>query len=244
MVKNAPLGLAGLVLMAVSLLFLFFIILPGVADTTPLNKTYFLRADTSGIDGARDISQWTYFFICGDNNENCGSAHPALPFGAAWSSDATEPEVPEGLAGTHDGTNNKFFLLSRFSWVFIILSLFFGVISFLTGFLACCGRLGSALAFSVGLFALLCHSVASALTTVTYVEGRNKFQADDREASLGKYGFGFLWGSYAALLIAVALFGSGMRKDKSGGGGGGGGRRFWQRGPSRRESRRVKDDYS
>jgi hypothetical protein len=149
--------------MAVSLLFLFFIILPGVADSTPLNKTYFLRADTSGIDGARDISQWTYFFICGDDNDNCGKAHPALPFGAAWNEDASN--VPEGLAGSHDGTSNHFYLLSRFSWVFIILSLFFGVISFLTGFLACCGRLGSALAFAVGLLALLCHSVASALTT-------------------------------------------------------------------------------
>jgi hypothetical protein len=84
--------------------------------------------------------------------------------------------------------------------------------------------------------------LTNAWYSVTYVQGRNRFQSADREASLGKYGFGFLWGSYAALLIAVALFGSGMSKDKSSGGGGG--RRFWQRGVSRRESRRVKDDYS
>lgn len=79
--------------------------------------------------------------------------------------------------------------------------------------------------------------------SVTYVLGRDKFKADDRDASLGKYGFGFLWGSYAALLISVVLFSVGTKKDNAGGGGGGAGR-FWRRGPSRRESRRVKDDYS
>ncbi|KAK3191209.1 Eisosomes component [Lecanicillium sp. MT-2017a] len=242
MVKNAPIGLAGLVLMGVSLLFLFFIILAGVSDSTPLNKTYFLRADTSGIDGARDVSQWTFFYICGKDNENCGDAKAALPFGWAWNSDAGS-DVPEGIRGTHDGTNNKFYLLSRFSWVFILLSLFFGVITFFSSFLACCGRLGSAIASAVGMLTLLCHSVASALTTVTYVLGRDKFKADDRDASLGKYGFGFLWGSYAALLISVVLFSVGTKKDHAGGGGGGAGR-FWRRGPSRRESRRVKDDYS
>lgn len=150
--------------MGVSLLFLFFIILAGVSDSTPLNKTYFLRADTSGIDGARDVSQWTFFYICGKDNEDCGGAKAALPFGWAWNSDAGS-DVPEGIRGTHDGTNNKFYLLSRFSWVFILLSLFFGVITFFSSFLACCGRLGSAIASAVGMLTLLCHSVASALTT-------------------------------------------------------------------------------
>ncbi len=150
--------------MATSLLLLFFIILPGVSDSTPLNKTYFLRADTSGIDGARDVSQWTFFYICGKDNLDCGKAKAALPFGWAWNSDAGS-DVPNGIAGSHSGTNNKFYLLSRFSWVFILLALLFGVLAFFSGFLACCGRLGSAIAYFVGSFALMCHSVAASLTT-------------------------------------------------------------------------------
>lgn len=153
--------------MGVSLLFLFFIILAGVSDSTPLNKTYFLQADTSGISGANDVSQWTYFYVCGEDNLDCGKAKAALPFGHAWDKDADN--VPAGIAGSHSGTSNKFYLLSRFGWVFLILALFFGTLTFFSSFLACCGRLGSFIATFVSLLALLCHAVASSLLTYVSV---------------------------------------------------------------------------
>ena len=53
---DAPLGLAALILLAASLLFLWFVILAGVSDVTPLKHTYFLQADTDGITGARPVS--------------------------------------------------------------------------------------------------------------------------------------------------------------------------------------------
>ncbi|OAA75291.1 Actin cortical patch SUR7/pH-response regulator PalI [Akanthomyces lecanii RCEF 1005] len=246
MAKNAPLGLVGLVLMGVSLLFLFFIILAGVTTVTPFGKTYFLQADTSGIDGARSVSQWTYFYVCGEGNTDCSKAKAALPLGYAWDSDASN--APAGIAGSHSGSNNKFYLLSRFGWVFLILALFFGTLTFFSSFLACCGRLGSAIATFVSFFALLCHAVASSLLTATYALAQKKFSADNRESHLGRYGFGFLWGSFAALLISVAVFSAGIKKDRanaSGGGGGGRGARFWRRKSNRSyEGRRVKDDYS
>ncbi|KAJ2967457.1 hypothetical protein NQ176_g9651 [Zarea fungicola] len=164
MAKNAALGLVGLVLMAASLLLLFFIILAGVTDSSPLNKTYFLQADTSGIDGAHDISQWTYFYVCGPGNKDCGKAKAALPFGYAWNSDASH--VPAGIAGSHSGTSSKFYLLSRFGWVFLLLALFFGILTFFSSFIACCGRLGSFIATFVSFFALLCHAAASSLLTL------------------------------------------------------------------------------
>jgi len=64
---------------------------------------------------------------------------------------------------------------------------------------------------------------------------RNQFHNDGRDASIGSYAFGFLWGSYAGLLIAVVLFALGMRKDRAAGA------------ATRSRSydgRRVKDDYS
>lgn len=77
-------GFVSLILIAASILFLFFTILPGISNITPLNKTYFLQADTSGISGARSVSQWTYFYVCGAGNTDCGKPVPDLPFGYAW----------------------------------------------------------------------------------------------------------------------------------------------------------------
>jgi hypothetical protein len=79
-------------------LFLFFIVLSGVKNTTPLNKTYFLQADTSTIAGSgRPVSQWTFFYICGEGNTDCGSPVPALPFGYAWIGGSAG--VPDALTG-------------------------------------------------------------------------------------------------------------------------------------------------
>ncbi len=77
---------------------MFFVILSGVKDVSPLNKIYFLQADTSKINGAKSISQWTYFYICGANNQDCGSATAALPFGYAWAG-GNDNGVPGDLAG-------------------------------------------------------------------------------------------------------------------------------------------------
>ncbi|GAO15461.1 uncharacterized protein UV8b_02206 [Ustilaginoidea virens] len=239
MPKNLPLGLGGLVLLATSILFLFFTILAGVSNSTPLNKTYFLRADTSGITGARASSQWTYFYVCGDGNLDCTGAKAAMPFGWAWASGASN--VPDGLGGSYGSgtTSYHFFYLWRFGWVFFLITLFFEVLAFFSGFLACCGRLGAALSFFVAALALVFHTVASSLFTATFVKARDRFHDAGRDASLGAYGFGWVWGSYAALLLATILFALGIRGDGSSGG-------VFGRKPSTRslEGRRVKDEYS
>ncbi|KAH6973587.1 SUR7/PalI family-domain-containing protein [Ilyonectria sp. MPI-CAGE-AT-0026] len=246
MAKNAPLGLAGLLLTAASIVLLFFIILPGVSDTAPLNKTYFLRADTQGISGARATTQWTYFYFCGPNNKDCGSAHPAPAFGRAW--DSHPDSAPSELVGSHGGhtTSSKFFYMWRFSWVFILITLFFEVLTFFSGFLACCGRLGAAISGLVSFVALFFSSLAMALMTATFVLARNAFHSDNRSAKVGAYAFGFAWGSWAALFLATMLFCVGMRGgDKQSSSGG---RSWGRRSRSVRshtyDGRRVKDDYS
>jgi hypothetical protein len=77
---------------------MFFVILSGVTNSTPLNKTYFLQADTSSVNGARPISQWTYFYICGADNQDCGAAVPDLPIGYAWSTGSGQG-APAALLG-------------------------------------------------------------------------------------------------------------------------------------------------
>ncbi|KAI9163209.1 Protein SUR7 [Paramyrothecium foliicola] len=242
MPKNAGLSVAGLVLLATSLLFLFFIILSGLTNVTPLNKTYFLRADTSGITGAREVTQWTYFYFCGEGNQDCGSARAAPPFGQAW--DGNADNVPSDLIGGHGGdtTSRRFFYLWRFGWVFFIIALFFEVLAFFSGFLACCGRLGAAISSLVSAFALFCLTIAVSLMTATFVIARNKFQDAGRDASLGRYAFGWAWGAFAALLLANILFCVGIRGEKGYSG------RSWRRRRSVRsrsyDGRRVKEEYA
>ncbi len=91
-------GIVSLVLIAGALVLMFFVVLSGVVDSIPLNKTYFLQADTSSFPGAgRNISQWTYFYVCGEGNTDCGKAVPDIPFGYAWVGGSDN--VPSDLVG-------------------------------------------------------------------------------------------------------------------------------------------------
>ncbi|KXX79626.1 Protein SUR7 [Madurella mycetomatis] len=254
MARSVNLAPFAMIFLAGSLVMLWFVILSGLTQTSPLRQTYFLRADTSGIEGARAISQWTYFKVCGDGNTDCGPARPALPLGDAWDTDADG--VPSELIGDHgDGTTSHYFwYMWRFGWVFYLISLFFATAAFFTGFLACISRLGAALAGLVSLVALVFMTVAVSLMTATFVEMRNVFVANGRDASLGQYGFGFSWGSWAALLISTILFCMARRKPRDSDGVSSG-RRWGSRWGRRRSSataigsrrsydgRRVKEEY-
>lgn len=246
--SHANLGLIAILFLAGSLVMLLFVILSGLSPNPPLNNTYFLEASTLGISGARSVSRWTYFYICGAGNTDCGPAQAALPFGAAWDGEPANAP-PEELVGGHGGATTSFyyFYMWRFGWVFYLITLFFEVLAFFAGFVACCGRLGSAIAGLVALGALFFSTIAVSLMTATFVKARNAFLADGRDAHIGTYAFGFSWGAWAALLIATLLFFMGVRSDKASTGGG------WRR--SRRRStrsrrsydvggRRVKDEYS
>ncbi|CAK7271745.1 Eisosomes component [Sporothrix epigloea] len=212
---HAPFGLAASIMLATSIVLLFFVILGGVTNTTPLNKTFFLQADTSGIEGAHDITQWTFFYSCGPNNEQCGSAHPAMSFGKVWAPHADG--APPELIGKYGGgtTSFSYFYMWRFGWVFYIIALFFEVCAFFTSFLACCGRFGSSLGGLVTMIALIFLTAAVSLMTATFVRARNVFHNVGRDANLGKYGFGFSWGAYAALLIALILLCAGATRKGS-----------------------------
>ncbi|KAI1635966.1 SUR7 protein [Biscogniauxia mediterranea] len=244
--SNAYLALLSFIFTGGSIVLLFFVILSGVKDTSPLNRTYFLSADTDGITGARQVSQWAYFYICSPGNVDCSGAWPAPPLGWAWS--AKPENAPAQLIGSYGGntTSYYFFYLWRFGWVFYLITLIFSIVAFFASIIACCGRLGSAIAGLAALVALAFHSVAVSLMTASFVQMRNAFHSAGRDASLGAYGFGFSWGSWAALFIATVLLCMGIRGEGGSGRGFRLGRKRSVR--SRRSydlgSRRVKDDYA
>ncbi|KAI0835473.1 SUR7/PalI family-domain-containing protein [Hypoxylon sp. FL0890] len=244
---NTYLAPLSLIFLAGSLVMLWFIILSAVTTTSPLSQTYFLSADTSGITGARPVTQWAYFYICGEGNLDCSPAAPAPPLGWAWSGNPTN--APEALVGSHGGDTTSFYYyyMWRFGWVFYLITLVFSVLAFFAGFIACCGRLGSAIAGLTALVALFFHTIATSMMTAVFVRMRNVFIANGRTASLGQYAFGFCWGSWTALLIATILFCIGIRGGDSGTYGG----RRWGRQRSVRSrrsydlnGRRVKDEYA
>lgn len=117
---------------------LWFVILSGVRDHTPLNRVWFLRADTSGIAGSnRPVSQWTYFKICGESNRNCDKSKAALPLGYAWYDDSTG--APSALTGNHGNntTSRYYFYMWRFGWVFYFIAFILANFALLSGLLAC-----------------------------------------------------------------------------------------------------------
>ena len=88
--------------MAASIALTFLAILGGTGDSPPLNITWFLQADTSDIDGAKDITQWTFFRICGskksgDMTINSDCEGPKMSPLGAW--DKNADGLPSTLSG-------------------------------------------------------------------------------------------------------------------------------------------------
>jgi hypothetical protein len=49
-------------------------------------------------------------------------------------------------------------------------------------------------------------------SSATFVKMRNVFHANGRDASLGRYAFGFSWGAWAALFLSIFFFCIARRK--------------------------------
>ncbi|KAI1080071.1 SUR7/PalI family-domain-containing protein [Whalleya microplaca] len=249
---NTYLAPLSLVFTGGAIVMLFFVILSAVTDKSPLRDTYFLQADTGDITGARSVTQWAYFYICGEGNQDCSGAWPAPPLGWAWS--ANPENAPPTLVGAHGGdtTSTYFYYMWRFGWVFYLMSLVFMVLAFFSGFIACFGRLGSAIAGLATLVALFFYTIAVSMMTATFVKMRDAFNASGHTATLGRWAFGFSWGSWAALFIAlVLLFVGALSHKDNAAAGSGGGFRFGRKRDSVRSRRsydvnghRVKEDYA
>jgi len=203
---RSGMGIASLILIAGSVVLLFFVVLSGVKHTTPLQKTYFLQADTSTIAGSgRATSQWTYFYVCGADNTDCGKAVPGLPLGAAWVGGSAG--APESLVGSHykHTTAKYYYYMWVVGWSLYLVALVFDVLAFFTALLAPVSRLASGLSGLILSFALFCMTIAASLMTVTFVKARDRFKSSGMDAHIGRYAFGFTWGAWAAMFLATLM---------------------------------------
>lgn len=247
MAARAPLALVSLVLTAGACVFLFLVVLAGTRDRSPLDQIYFLRADTSDISGAPEQARWTLWNVCAvtDDRNDCPKPRPAYPFDPRRNFDSEE-NMPDGFLDT-----DKYYLMSRFMFAFIIIALFFTVLALLSGLLALVSRLGGALAGLLSGIALFFQACFAALMTALYVLARRRFRDDDKEAQLGLRAFAFVWAAFACLLLSTLFFCAilGTGRDKSSRRSG---RGFFGRKRSTRDrgsfvesesQRRVKEEY-
>ncbi|KAJ5514019.1 Actin cortical patch SUR7/pH-response regulator PalI [Penicillium fimorum] len=216
--SRASLGLTGLFFMAGSILLIFLTLLGGVTNTTPLNRIYFLQADTGNIPGAPTTSRWTFWNLCDvKNGKNlCGDTHVNFPFDPpSHRNFDTTDNVPHEFIGT-----NHYFLTSRFMFPFIIIGLFFAVCSFFTGMLAVCTRVASYLSGFLAWVALTFQIITTCLMTAVFVQGRQAFKHNGQGAHLGVKAFAFMWTASVCQFIACLVYclgGAVGRKDTSAG---------------------------
>ncbi|OBT79321.1 hypothetical protein VF21_01869 [Pseudogymnoascus sp. 05NY08] len=203
--KRGLLGSVSWILLAGALVMLWLVVLSGVTHHTPLNKIWFLRADTSGIGDARPISQWTFWYVCGDNNDNCGKPVPALPLGYAWRGNSNG--APAALVGSHghNTTSKYYYYMWRFGWVFFFIAFIFANFAALSGFLSCIRVVAGATGM-LTLAATFWLTLAACLMTAVFVKARNRFQSDGHNASVGSYAFAFTWTPLVLLFVSSCLF--------------------------------------
>ncbi|KAI9778483.1 MAG: hypothetical protein M1816_004039 [Peltula sp. TS41687] len=204
MAARPPLALLSLFFLAGAILLMFLVLLAGTRDSNPLDQIYFLRADTSNIQGAPQMSRWTMWNVCetGPNGRNlCQN-----PVRAAYPLDpprefGTTNHIPSEFVGTH-----KYYYMTRFMFAFFLIALFFAVLALFTGILALFSRLGGALSGLLTSIALFFFAIVASLMTAAYVLGRNHFRVNGRDAHVGTMAFGFVWAALACLFLSTILF--------------------------------------
>ncbi len=204
MVARPLLTFGPLILVAGSTLLLFFIVLAGVKQSSPLTEFFFLSVDTSSITGAPPVSHWTLWNICnGESGSNtaCGHVQPAFPF-QPQSNFNTMKNIPAEFMNN----SSFYYYTSRVDFAFFLIAVAFSSFSFLTGFLALCSRIGSGLAAILAFCGLLASIVAAALMTVVWIRARDGFNTNNMTASVGLKMFAFAWTSVACLLLATIGF--------------------------------------
>lgn len=157
---GAFLSLAAVILLAGGIVMQFFVILSGLG-TSPENKVYFLQSTTDNFGGSfhgGDVpnpARWTYLAICGESggdNANCGPKGAAIPF---------DPSRNFNI----DSSIGGYYYLSRVSWAFYLIALFFSVVAFLISIAAIVARLGAYLTGFFAFLAMIFQAIAAALMT-------------------------------------------------------------------------------
>ncbi|PGH05037.1 hypothetical protein GX51_03134 [Blastomyces parvus] len=176
----------------------------GAKNTNPLDRTWFLEADTSAIPGAPSVSRWTFWNICGvvDGKNDCPRTSAAFPLDPPSDRNfGTTEGVPPQFIGT-----SRYFYITRFMFAFMLIALFWVFLSLVTGFLALCTRVGGWISALFATIGLIFQILTTTLMTAGYVKGRNNFSSNGQPAKVGPKAFGWMWTALVLLFMASVLY--------------------------------------
>ncbi|KAK9477110.1 SUR7/PalI family-domain-containing protein [Lipomyces japonicus] len=204
MANKTLLAIGPFILNAGAVLLLFFVVLAGVTEHNPLNKIYYLQADTSGIPGAPPESRWTLWNRCAVQDGlsvDCTDNHPAYGFQPAVNF-GTRTGVPQDLLDNR----SRDYYLSRFGFSFTLMALIFSSFAFLVSWFALCSRALAGCTSVLTFSALVTAIIAASLYTALGVYARDGFTSAGNNASIGVKFFAFIWTAVACLLLASIGF--------------------------------------
>jgi hypothetical protein len=189
-----------LVLLAGTVLMLLLTILSGSSDHTPLNKFYWLSADTSNIKGAPSESAWTFWGVCEKSNYSECTLGPAYPISPKDNFHTTQG-VPSDFVDNRD----TYYYLTRFSFSFTIVGICFAGIAFIIGILGLCFTVIDRVSVAFILIALFFIAGMASMQTAAIVLAKNAFNDDNRKAHIGVKLMALMWATVACLIISFFL---------------------------------------
>lgn len=174
-------------------LLLILIILSGSLTQYPINRFYWIQADTSNIPNAPSTTRWTFWGACSIENgiTTCGEhLAPATPISPMDNFDTTI-NVPAKFIDHRD----HFYYLSRFSFCFFWIALAFIGVAFLLYFIAVCSKKIFQVVLILSIVGSIFNIIAVVLQTAVSVLARNAFHDADLSAKISAPLLGIAWAS-------------------------------------------------
>lgn len=169
----------------------------------PVDRFYWVQADTSGIPNAASITRWTFWGACSvtDGVTTCGGhLSPAAPISPVDNFDTTV-NVPSKFISKRD----TFYYLSRFSFCFFWIALAFVGIAFLLYILTFCSSFILKVVLILSIVGFIFNMVAVVLQTAVSVLARNAFHDAYRTANVSAPLLGIAWASLVVSFIDMCL---------------------------------------
>ncbi|SCU86883.1 LAFA_0E03576g1_1 [Lachancea sp. 'fantastica'] len=198
-----------LLFLAGTTLLLILIVLSGSTTNFPVDRFYWLEADTTGITGAPSgTSRWTFWGLCSYDSSNklvCPNLAPAYPISPRDNfKQAPSSELPSDFVDSR----STYYYLTRFSFCFFWIALAFMGVSFLLYAFSWCSYGFTKVVFMLSSVGAIFDAAAVSCQTAATVMARNTFHKGNHSASISATLHGIAWASVACSLYI--FFGTGV----------------------------------
>ncbi|ODQ82712.1 hypothetical protein BABINDRAFT_169908 [Babjeviella inositovora NRRL Y-12698] len=186
-------------------LLIALIVLSGVVTHAPFDKFYWLQADTSTIDGAPELSRWTFWGLCQPEARdgasiNCNTT-PDYPL-SPLDNFPTSANIPSDFVKNRD----TYYYLTRTAFPLYFVGWAFAFVSVFTSIFSWCSH---RLNFATSIFTflgLLTTLTATVLQTAAIAMAKKTFKNAGNYSHIGPTMLGLTWA--ASVCIAIVFFSS------------------------------------